>query len=138
VSARSEVTAPDGRPWIVRLVWWPRSTFYRDQMAFIDRGNPTLGWGASAALFSVLAKGVVWPIVLLLRVVLRRSWLIEAYPRGQAHFEGFAWRVVGAHRSAEIVERIASGISNGDRSPAPPDARPVAFDRPPERRRFAL
>ena len=132
------MTAPDGRAWIVRVVWWPRSQFYRDQMAYIDRGNPTLGWGASGAIFGVLVKGFVWPLVLLLRIVLGRSWLIEAYPRDKAHFEGFAWQIVGARRSAEVVEQIADGISNGNRSPAPHDARPVPFDRPHKRRRFAL
>ena len=138
VTLRYEVSAPGGRLWVVRVVWWPRSRFYRDQMAFIDRGNATLGWGASVAFFGVLAKGIVWPLVLLARIVLRRSWLVEAYPHREAQFEGFAWRVVGLHRSAEAVEQIATGISNGNRSPAPAHAQPVPFDRPHERRRFVL
>ncbi len=97
-----------------------------------------MGWGASAAIFVVLGKAILWPLVLILRTLSRRPWLVEAFPKGQAHFEGFAWSVVGPRRSREVVDAIADGIVAGNSSPARPDAKPTRFDRPHQRRTMAL
>jgi hypothetical protein len=67
-----------------------------------------------------------WPLVLALRILLRRSWLIEAYSVTD-DFEGAAWEVHGLGSSRSAVDAIAEGIKAGNRRPAPPGASPVHF-----------
>ena len=67
-----------------------------------------------------------WPLVLALRVLLRRRWLIEAYSVGD-NWEGAAWKVRGLGASRAAVDAIAGGIEAGNREPAPPGAVPTHF-----------
>jgi hypothetical protein len=116
--------APDGRSWVVQLVWWPRPG------AFQATGDADIvgGWGVPQllGLFVDAIHIVLWPLVFALRVVLRRTWLIEAF-QSDNHAEGAAWCVRGLGASASAVGAIATGIEAGNRDPAPPGASPTHF-----------
>jgi hypothetical protein len=137
---KRRVTAPDGREWVVQLVWWPRSsqgsvnfdaaTAGRD--AELTGREISYGAGAFSGLGPVIGLLVdaiviiVWPFVLALRVLFRRRWLIEAYSV-EDNFEGAAWKVRGLRASRAAVGAIADGIEAGNRKPAPPGAAPAHF-----------
>lgn len=113
------VTAPDGRTWVVQLVWWPRPEASQDV-------RDTRGYGG-AGLVAWLVDALhvlLWPIVLVFRIAFRRPWLIEAF-RSDDDAEGAAWRVRGLRAGASAVEGIATGIEAGKRDPAPPGASPT-------------
>lgn len=69
--------APDGREWVVQLVWWPRPG------ALQATGDADFaGGGGLPQLFGLLVDAihiVLWPLVFPFRVVFRRPWLIEAF-----------------------------------------------------------
>lgn len=67
---------------------------------------------------------LLWPLVLALRVVLRRPGLIEAF-QAENHAEGAAWRVHGLGTGVAAVETIAAGIEAGNTTP--PEASPTHF-----------
>jgi hypothetical protein len=121
---KRRVTAPDGRAWVVQLVWWPRPG------ALHGTGDvdPLTGEGLPQ-LFGLLIDAihiVLWPLVFALRVVFRRPWLIEAF-QSKNHAEGAAWRVHGLGAAESAVEAIATGIEAGNHDPAPPGASPTHF-----------
>lgn len=116
---KRRVLAPDGRAWVVQLVWWPRpgaSAEARDA-----------GLYGGAGLFGSLIDAihvVLWPLVLVYRLVFRRPWLIEAF-RSDNDADGAAWRVHGLAAGVSAVEAIATGIEAGNGDPAPPGASPA-------------
>jgi hypothetical protein len=121
---KRRVMAPDGRAWVVQLVWWPRPGAlhaWGDADALGGAGVPQL-----LALLVDAIRIVLWPLVFVLRVAFRGPWLIEAF-RSDNHAEGAAWRVHGLGAAESAVEAIASGIEAGDRDPAPSGASPTHF-----------
>lgn len=121
---KRRVTAPDRRTWVVQLVWWPRPGAVR------ATGDVDIAAGLGIPqLFGLLIDAIhilLWPLVLALRVVFRRPWLIEAF-QSENPAEGAAWRVHGLGHGVAAVETIATGIEAGNRDPAPPDASPTHF-----------
>jgi hypothetical protein len=116
---KRRVTAPDGRTWVVQLVWWPRPGASQEV-------RDTGGYGG-AGLFAWLIDALhilVWPLVLVFRLAFRRPWLIEAF-RSDNDAEGGAWRVPGLTAGASAVEAIATGIEAGNHHPSPPGASPA-------------
>lgn len=118
LETKRRVKAPDGRMWVVQLVWWPRpgaSEEARDERS---------GGAGLVGLLVDAVHVVLWPLVLAFRVVFRRQWLIEAF-RSDDDAEGAAWRVHGLGAGVSAVEAIAAGIEAGNSDPAPPGASPV-------------
>lgn len=116
--------APDGHAWVVQVVWWPRPE------AFHGTGDvdPLTGAGVPQ-LFGLIIDAihvVLWPIVLALRVLSRRPWLVEAF-QADDHAKGAAWRVHGLGAAGSAVETIGTGIEAGNRDPAPLGASPTHF-----------
>jgi hypothetical protein len=136
VGVKRHVTAPDGREWVVQLVWWPRptlaSTTFDDVTVGQGSGLGGRGPGAFSGFGPVLGllldaiAVVLWPFVLALRLLFRYRWLIEAFPVDD-NFEGAAWKVRGLRASRVAVESIAGGIEAGNRRPAPSGALPTHF-----------
>ena len=130
---KRRATAPDGRPWTVQLVWWPRPT---QTSITTDAALDGVSWEAgSGPFFGLIFDAVallLYPVVFVARVVFRRPWLIEAFREDQ-RAEGGAWRVSGWDAARSAVETIAAGIAAGDSSPAPEEARAVRY-RPKLRR----
>jgi hypothetical protein len=133
---KRRVSAPDGRDWVVQLVWWPRpSQAALNFNAAARRGaaSPLRGGGGAfsgmgplvGTLFDAIHV-LIWPLVLAGRIIFHRPWLIEAFI-AQDNFEGAAWKVRGLGASRTAVEAIADGIKVGNRSPAPPGASAVRF-----------
>jgi hypothetical protein len=116
---KRRVTAPDGRTWVVQLVWWPRPGASQEAAdAQLYGGAGLFGWRIDAI------HVVLWPLVLAIRVAFRRPWLIEAF-RSDDDAEGAAWHVRELTAGVSAVEAIAAGIEAGDRDPAPPGASPA-------------
>ena len=116
------VIAPDGRAWVVQLVWWPRPGALG-----ATAGPDIAGGGGVPQLLGLLIDAVhimLWPLVFALRIILRRPWLIEAF-QADNHAQGAAWRVHGLGAAESAVEAIATGIEAGQRDPAPPEASPA-------------
>jgi hypothetical protein len=136
-----EVTAPNGRTWKVRRRWFPRLRKFRrgktqldgldglGDVAWLDGDTPVaLVVGIVAVLLLVLLAPVVLPtllfvlqIVLLvvivpaylvLRLVLRRPWVIEATSSGPPE-ESMRWGVVGLRASGAAREEIAIALAAG-------------------------
>jgi hypothetical protein len=57
---KRRVIAPDGRAWVVQLVWWPRPG------VFAETGDAGLTGGGVVLLFGLLVDAihiVLWPLV---------------------------------------------------------------------------
>jgi len=136
---KRRITAPDGHEWVVQLVWWPRvsqgslnfeAAAGRESQLTGREISYGAGWGSGLGpVLGLLADAitlVLWPFVLALRVLLRRRWLIEAFPVAD-NFDGAAWKVRGLRASRAAVDAIAGGIAAGNRHPAPAGALPTHF-----------
>jgi hypothetical protein len=126
VGVKRHAEAPDGRAWTVQLVWWPRPTQAAVASDALAGGR---GRGGAGPLFGLVFDAVaivVWPLVLAVRVLLRRPWLVEAFVL-DFRAEGAAWRVRGLGAARESVDAIAREIAAGNRSPAPPGASAAPF-----------
>ena len=109
---RRRVSTPDGRAWVVQLVWWPRPGLYGTAAAV----------GTTSAVVGLILDAihvVFWPIVLAFRLVLHRRWLIEAFQSDDST-EGAAWQVHGLAASVSAVDAIATGIETGKPAPCTP------------------
>jgi hypothetical protein len=126
VGVKRHAEASDGRAWTVQLVWWPRPTQAAVASDALAGGR---GRGGAGPLFGLVFDAVaivVWPLVLAVRVLLRRPWLVEAFV-SDFRAEGAAWRVRGLGAAREAVDAIAREIAAGNRSPAPPGASAAPF-----------
>ena len=138
---KRRVQAQDSRWWTVQRVWWPRpgqTAIATGAALDSTAGSRYGGGGAALGLIFDAALVVVWPVVLLLRVLLHRPWIVEAFPDDNLGVEGAAWAVKGLGASAACVDAVAAGIRAGDRSPAPASARSVRFRRKLRAERFRL
>lgn len=132
LSARQEVTAPDGRVWAVRRRWVKWRPRFRPNLKLppeiADAGFAIedgvvifvaimvllllLAFGApllAAALELILGIFIVIGAILS-RILLRRPFPIEATSADGDYFETFA---VGLGGSRRAVERIAEGLASG-------------------------
>ncbi len=121
---RRKVASPDGREWVVQLVWWPRPSEGSRQSERFLAGRTRSSRSAApvgGAIFDALHV-LVWPVIFLLKVVFRRPWLIEAFVPGGAAMDGMAWRVRGFGPARNALGEIASAIGAGARRPNPAGA----------------
>lgn len=110
---------PDGRPWIVQLVWWRRPRLFETASG---AGTSSAGVGLIVDAIHV----VFWPLILAFRVLFHRRWLIEAR-QSDDYTEGAAWHVQGLGAGVSAVDAIAAGIEAGNQHPAPPGASRTRF-----------
>jgi len=126
---KRKVVGPDGREWIVRLVWWPRPSEGSRQSERFRTGRSRSNRNAGpigGALFD-LVHVVVWPLIFLLKIVFRRPWLIEAFIPDGAAMDGMAWKVRGLRAGRAAVEEVATALGAGARKPAPGGATEARF-----------
>jgi hypothetical protein len=123
---KRQAEAPDGRAWTVQLVWWPRPAQAATTSDALAGGRGRGGAGPLLGLLFDAIAVVVWPLVLGMRVLFRRPWLVEAFV-SDFQAEGAAWRVRGLGAAREAADAIAREIAAGNRNPAPSGASPVRF-----------
>jgi len=128
IGVKARVQEPSGRWWTVQRVWWPRPQQTSVSSEAAEGGSGR--FGGAGGLIGVVLDAVtilVWPLRLLVRVLVRGRWLIEAFPDENLGVEGAAWTVRGLADSRDAVQAIADGIRLGNSSPAPPGATPTRF-----------
>jgi hypothetical protein len=136
------VATPDRRPCVVRRVlvqptrWKPLEmefevgpphphgelhiTVHASPIPTTGYAAPTLfvDWAASATWFvaRLVATVLTAPVVVPLRVVLRRPWLVEAIcaePGGRRSIR-LTWWVVGVRRSRRFAADVAAALEHGE------------------------
>jgi hypothetical protein len=73
-------------------------------------------------LVEVLLVALVAGFGIVIRIVFRRPWLVEAYPVEGPHDKHLIWKVAGVQRSGLVVDQIADQIRSGVQIPSAPDA----------------
>ena len=125
-------------PWKPRLRRPPDVDVPLDAIGFIDELPAFVAVViavAGAALFlffivpllitlaEVLLLGLLVALGVLVRVLLRRPWIVDAVRLDRT--ERLSWKVVGWRRSGEVVDAVAGQLAAGQATPAAlPDAAP--------------